>query len=275
MPLVSVIITTHNRSQLLPIAINSVLQQTFKDFELIIVDDASSDDTQKIIKNYEGNGYIRSLSIKNSKGANHARNQGIKISKGKYIAFLDDDDWWFPNKLKRQVQLLNSDENIAIAGCWFLKNNRVKQIPRQIPYRVLLSSNTIGNFSVVMFKKNDLLSFGGLDESLQNAQDIDCWLYLAKKGKIIVIPEILVYFNTELTNRITKNTTDYYKNYIEMVKHHENKMCFWTKQRHYSLVNYHTTPKEKKLLKFFKGLYYFISRLIDNVLIKINRFLIT
>ena len=273
-PTVSVIITTHNRCNLLPRAIDKVLGQTLKDYELIMVDDASSDNTQRVIEEYQNKIPLKSLRINNSKGANHARNQGLKIASGKYIALLDDDDWWFPRKLERQVRVLNANKNVAIVGCWYLLRNQIKRLPQKISYRALLSHNFIGSFSIGMFRKKDILAIGGLDETLQNAQDIDCWLRLAERGEVAVIPECLVYFDTSLTDRITskKNLKDYYKNYLNMVRHHEQKMCVWTKQRHYSLVSYHMTPGTKKLFKLYRGSYYFLTRLIDNILVRINIF---
>lgn len=272
MPLVSVIITTHNRVHLLPIAINSVLWQTFKDFELIVVDDVSSDDTPEIIKDYENKGYLQGLRIENSEGANHARNQGIKMAKGEYVAFLDDDDWWFPNKLERQVQIFNTNKDVVIVGCWFLLRNQVKRLPEQISYRRFLSINAIGGFSMCIFRRRDVLAVGGLDENLQNSQDWDLWLSLIERGKVIIIPECLVYYNTNNVNRITKyeDRASYYANYLAVVKRHEHKMSFWTKQRHYSLVGYHTTPKFKKPFKIYWVSYYFFARMIDDILIKAN-----
>ncbi|MCH8992196.1 MAG: glycosyltransferase family 2 protein, partial [Acidobacteria bacterium] len=100
MPKVTAIITTHNRSHLLPRAIESVINQTFKDFQLIVVDDASVDETPEIIQQYESKGSVLGIRIERSRGANHARNQGAEAATGEYLAYLDDDDFWFPNKLE-------------------------------------------------------------------------------------------------------------------------------------------------------------------------------
>ena len=101
---VSAIITTHNRCDLLVRAIESVLSQTYREQECIVVDDASVDDTSEVCKRYP----VIYLQIpkEESRGGNYARNLGIKASKGKYCAFLDDDDYWLPTKIEKQVELI-------------------------------------------------------------------------------------------------------------------------------------------------------------------------
>ena len=98
MPDVSVIIPTYDRSEFLRTAIASVLAQTLQDFEIIVVDDASADDTQEVVGNLD-DGRIRYIRHEINKGVAATRNTGVLNSKGKYIAFLDDDDKWFPEKL--------------------------------------------------------------------------------------------------------------------------------------------------------------------------------
>ena len=104
-PSVSVIIPTHNRGEMLRRAIDSVLSQTYKDFELIIVSDGSADETDKVIVSYT-DPRIRFLKHDKSRGASAARNTGIRASIGQYIAFLDDDDEWTLDKLEVQVPVI-------------------------------------------------------------------------------------------------------------------------------------------------------------------------
>ena len=103
----TVVIPTHNRSNLLKRAVISVLDQTFKDFELIIVDDHSTDDTHSVINSFS-DPRIQYMINDRKKGACGARNTGIFLSKGKWVAFLDDDDVWLPEKLKCQYELLKN-----------------------------------------------------------------------------------------------------------------------------------------------------------------------
>ena len=106
-PKVSVIITTYNRADLLPRAVNSVLAQTYVDYELIIVDDASSDDTRQVISDF-ADPRVRPLRNERNKGLVSSRNTGIANARGEYIAFLDDDDEYVPTRLADQVELLDA-----------------------------------------------------------------------------------------------------------------------------------------------------------------------
>ena len=108
-PTVSVIIPTYNRAHLVGRAIQSVLEQTYKDFELIVIDDGSNDNTEYIIKEFQKKDKrIKYIAYKKNKGGSAARNAGIKSSKGEYIAFLDSDDEWLSEKLEKQIRLFSS-----------------------------------------------------------------------------------------------------------------------------------------------------------------------
>ncbi|OYR53897.1 hypothetical protein DJ73_06250 [Halorubrum sp. Ea1] len=112
-PLVSVIIPTYNRREELERAIDSVLHQSFAEFELIVVDDNSMDDTTNLVKGYEDN-RIRYFRHKQNEGVSQARNTGIQHAKGEYIAFLDSDDEWVPEKLETQLKVIESMECLGV-----------------------------------------------------------------------------------------------------------------------------------------------------------------
>src|SRR2546429_9117536 len=112
MPKVSVIIPTYNRAEFLCSAITSVLNQTFHNFEIIVVDDASQDHTREVM-NSLGDKRIRYIRHEKNKGVAATRNTGLVNAKGTYIAFLDDDDEWLPEKLQKQFNLLESCQNIV------------------------------------------------------------------------------------------------------------------------------------------------------------------
>lgn len=272
MPKVSVIITTRNRSHMLPRAIESVLNQTFKDYELIVVDDASLDDTSKVIKSYESRNCLLGLRIDKSRGANHARNEGQKIARGEYLAYLDDDDYWLPQKLEQQIAVFDLDSNVALVGCRFLEEGKVKELPKEFPYWALLMDNFIGGFSMCMFRKKDLTNVGGLDINLKNAQDWDLWLRLAELGKIVVVNQCLVQYNTGHTDRITvkKDRTAHYLNYSSVVTRHAYKMGYLTRCRHKFVIAYHTTPQTKPLLKVCRGGCYWMISVINKLIYKIR-----
>lgn len=272
MPCISAIITTHNRINLLPRAVKSVLEQTYRDFELVIVDDASSDGTMDLLKGYKDKGVIKNLRIAQSKGANNARNEGVKVSGGEYIAFLDDDDFWYPKKLERQLQEFEMNRDVVLVGAWFRENGQVHRLPRKIPLRAILSGNSIGGFSKFMFRKQDMQAVGGLDLALRNSQDWDLWIRMAERGIISIVQECLVEYETVRTDRIssTKDVDQYYGNYLKVVKRNSSKMGFWTKQRHACIVGYHTTPRHRILSRLWLSFYYLIVLNIDKWLVKMS-----
>ena len=117
-PKVSVIIPTYNRAGLLPRAVNSVLSQTYDDYEIIIVDDCSTDNTRDVIAAFTD---PRVLSIRHQTNRRQSAsiNTGISNARGEYIAFLDDDDEWLPAKLEKQVAILDSSSsNVGLVYCW-------------------------------------------------------------------------------------------------------------------------------------------------------------
>jgi len=122
-PLVSVIIATYNRAHLIPQSIESVLSQTFKDYEIIVVDDGSSDNTKELLKNRYGESIIYIGKEKNE-GLSAARNIGVKAAKGKYLAILDDEDIWLPEKLEMQIRLMQKNPSLGVVYCGCCKVNR-------------------------------------------------------------------------------------------------------------------------------------------------------
>lgn len=133
-PKVSVIIATYNRAGLLPRAVNSVLDQTHEDYEIIIVDDCSPDHTQEVIRRFNGP-RVRSFRHEVNQGAAAARNTGIANARGEYIAFLDDDDECTPNRLADQVSILDSRPEVGMVYGWIEEINDAtgaRRIPRNV-----------------------------------------------------------------------------------------------------------------------------------------------
>jgi len=270
MPKVSVIITTHNRCDRLPRAIESVRKQTFADRELIVVDDASVDGTPGVLREYEATGRLRRIRIEECRGANHARNVGLRAANGTYVAFLDDDDCWFPEKLARQVEVLEARSDVALVGCWFSRRGQVQKFPTVIPCRALLSENLIGGFSMCMFRRADVVAVGGMDEALRNAQDWDLWLRLAERGRVMCVPECLADYYLGASDQITNqaNRLMHYQNYLTVIKRHEHKMSFWTREKHRRVVTYHTTPRSRRLSKGYAGACYWVVRALDRLIVR-------
>ena len=206
--LVSVIIPTRNRSQLLSRALNSVLKQSYAPIEILLIDDASEDDTEnelQTLRETDNRLYI----FRNSRplGGSASRNVGIKNAKGKFIAFLDDDDEWLEGKLERQVRLLEDDTEIGAVSCWYIKEiggktQKVKK-PLDIGFIDQLWENYLGSFSFCTVRRDVIESIGLLDESLPGSQDRDYWLRVTEKYRVAVIPDYLAIQHIHPLPRIT------------------------------------------------------------------------
>jgi len=195
---VSIIIPTYNRATLLKRAINSVLQQSFSDFELIVVDDASTDYTPEVVKKINDS-RIKLIQHSKNKGASAARNTGIDLSKGKYIAFLDDDDEWLPEKIERQLAAFQTADikiGLIYSGYSFVSpknNNILKTVTpehRGALYPLLLRRNFISTVTPLV-KKDCFKIAGTFDETLPSCQDWDMWIRISKYFLIDFIPDPL------------------------------------------------------------------------------------
>ena len=200
-PLVSIIVTTYNRKKLLKETIDSILNQTFKDFELIVVDNFSNYDFFKCIKSFNSD-CIRPFQNQNNGIIAINRNYGINRAKGKYIAFCDDDDWWFLHKIEKQInKLLNSNKNMIFSmikefGEISIYSNYFGINP--LPFKVntstkaLLMTNCIP-FSTVLIEKLSLYKIGLFNEgkSFVGIEDNELWVRASKKLEIDFIPEVL------------------------------------------------------------------------------------
>lgn len=199
-PLVSVILPTYNRACLINRSIKSVLNQTYTNIELIIVDDASDDNTEEVVKAFNDNRIVYIQHIKNTGGAG-ARNSGIKKSQGKYIAFQDDDDEWINQKLEKQMNvMLSSSSRVGVVYSSFkrIKNHTFSIIPgNQVLDKEgnilhqLLDDNFVTT-QVSLVKKECFLTAGLFDENLPRLQDWDLWIRIAKHYEFSFIEEPLV-----------------------------------------------------------------------------------
>lgn len=215
--LVTAIITTHNRLELLKRAIESVFAQTYNNIELIVVDDASTDGTSKYCTQQP----LRYIFIpkEESKGGNYARNQGIRAAKGKYVAFLDDDDYWLPTKIEKQVALIESKD------CELVHCGRKLEIVRGegVTYRDLLPNPleygdmhkkillTICTTTTnILAKRDALFEVGLFDENLRFWQEYELTIRLAQRKPFYFVNEVLSVYRIDtsdchrLTNKYEK-----------------------------------------------------------------------
>lgn len=231
-PTVSIIIPTYNRAYLIERSIKSVLDQTYKDFEVIIVDDASTDNTEEIIRLFENN-KIKYVKNETNKGANAARNTGLQLSKGKYVAFQDSDDEWLPTKLEKQINILiHSDPKIGVVytGYYRIKNNVREYIPSSSIvqkegdlHSVLLKKNFIGMPTVVI-KKECFEKVGMFDERLPRLQDWEMWIRISKhyEFKFIDTPLVLAHYQQD---SITNNQNAVKEALKIIVEKHFDQFC--------------------------------------------------
>lgn len=215
--LVSAIITTHNRKELLIKAIQSVLNQTYSPIELIVVDDASDDGTKELlteISEKQGFQYIR-IPKEESRGGNYARNIGIKASSGEYIALLDDDDEWLETKIQKQVSLIRSHPEYGMVACGrIFEYNMKKQVKQNLSQRIEGTLNEKILTKIVMttselLVRRDLLFEAGLfDENLKFWQEYELSIRLCQITQLGIVHEHLVLYRIiqkdkgRLTNNI-------------------------------------------------------------------------
>lgn len=213
--LISVIIPTYNRSSFISRAIESVLDQTYQYFEIIIVDDCSTDNTRHIVSTFSDE-RIKYIEHINNMGAPAARNTGITNSKGKWIAFLDSDDVWNRNKLEEQVKIIPSlsDEYAVIhCGAKTIDFNSGKILTERIT-RVNINNMIRYNVGVVpptptmMIRKNVLLEVGLFDDNLPAHQETELCIRIAQKYKFKLVDQFLVTV-TRNHNQIRGNPQAY------------------------------------------------------------------
>ena len=195
-PLVSVIIPTFNRGWILKEAIESVLAQDFTDFELIVVDDGSTDNTSDILGEFES--YIRVIRQTN-RGVSAARNRGIQASGGRLTAFLDSDDLWLPQKLSHQVDFFSSHADAMICQTeeqWIRNKVRVNPKVRHHKFSGLIFERSLElclvSPSAVMIKKDLFNEVGLFDESLPACEDYDLWLRVSCRFPVYLIETPLI-----------------------------------------------------------------------------------
>lgn len=199
---VSVIIPTYQSEAYISQAIESVLKQSYKDFEIIIVDDGSKDNTDKILKTYSSNNFIKMIFQKNQ-GPSTARNRGINESSGEYIAFLDSDDIWLPDKLEKQIKVMENDPLIGLvySDTYFFDSEKIwpkTSFRFQIPgkgsvFNTLFVENFIPLLTVII-RRTCMDANNLFNSEFEPAEDYDLWLRVSQKMKIAYVNEPLAKY---------------------------------------------------------------------------------
>lgn len=202
--LVSVIVPTYNREGMIVRAVNSVLEQTYKNLECIIVDDGSQDNTKEVVSRIKDT-RVRYIKLEKNSGPSVARNAGIRESRGSYIAFHDSDDLWLPDKLEMQMERLEYEAEAGMVYCSYLyrKDGKEFQIPSDscasaelegYIFDSLWNNNKIGA-PTILVKRECIETCGGFAEGLRSLEDWEFVLRIAQKYKIAYVDKILVHAN--------------------------------------------------------------------------------
>lgn len=277
--MVTVIIPTYKRAEYIDKAINSVLNQTYKDFEIIVVDDNNPDtverkELEEKMEKYKDNNKIIYIQHSKNKNGAAARNTGIKVAKGDYITFLDDDDYFFHNRLEKMVRAMeeNLEYNAAYSGALYIRSSKILNIIKtkgndNFQKDLLMQKSFFGTGSNMFFRAECLKKLNGFDERFARHQDTEVMIrYFNENDGILAVDDILVvkndddrknipnidkYLNVKklffdtFKNEINKQSEDdqkeiYYLNYKEVYT-----ICLRNKQ-------YKEAKKIKKMMKQFK-----------------------
>ena len=196
--LVSVVIASYNTEKYLGQSIESVLNQSYQNLELIVVDDGSTDATSELIEPYRSDSRLRYVYQDNA-GQSNARNQGVRLAKGDLIAFNDADDIWYPSKLEKQVPVMARSENVALV---YTGRDRIDSEGNPIEHRLptqyrganLCERLFERNFvpcNTCLIRKAVFERLGGFNEQLERSEDWDLWLRLAAEYEIDFVPDRL------------------------------------------------------------------------------------
>ncbi len=202
MPKVSVIIPAYNAEQTILETVESVLNQTFRDFEIIVIDDGSSDKTLRILETIQDL-RVKVFSYENG-GVAVARNRGISKASGDYVAFLDHDDLWTPDKIEAQLSCLEKHPNAGVAYSWtqFMRGEKgghhfilgTPVMHRGNVYSELLKTNFLHSGSNLLARKEAIDAVGGFDPTPKNCEDWDYYLRLAAQYEFEVVPHYQILY---------------------------------------------------------------------------------
>ncbi len=270
----SVVITTKNRKKLLENAIQSVLAQTVTDIECIVVDDASTDGTQEAYANDSRVIYVR-IDAKDSRGGNYARNQGVARATGEYIAFLDDDDVWLPNKLEKQLALCQEHPgSVIFCGRTFKRvSSEGEKLHVVIPPQKfsgdlsrLIRTTYVTSTSCLFFPRLLLDKVGNFDEKLTFWQEYELCIRLAQVAEFHFVPEALVTCLDEVNvkARVSNNVLNWKENTSYIRNKHQalyNELTFMENWAYHATLMKDAFRRHQRAGKKGKTFYYGVIRL--------------
>jgi glycosyltransferase involved in cell wall biosynthesis len=226
---VSFIIPTYNRARVIKRSIKSALNQTYRDFEILIVDDGSTDETFDVVKPLVQPPRVRYLRHKENKGSQAARNTGIKNARGDYIAFLDSDDTWIPNKTELQLDAIKKRgaDYVVLSGIWKIENGAKKRFFDKhyegCVYTELLANDGPG-YGCLLLPRDWLAQIGFLDERITAFADWDTCISLSKLFEFTTVDEPCVNYYQDDPHSIQKNRRELALSYQYILEKHQDDM---------------------------------------------------
>lgn len=282
MNLVSVIITTYNRPiNILKRAVESVVNQSYSNIEIIVVNDCPNDrqlsqDIEFMLHSYQTK--IQYFVHDTNGGACKARNTGLKHANGVYVAFLDDDDEWMPDKILLQVSEML--ENVSLVYCSSIQvygegNEKlyIPHYPSSNQLKEILKKNYIGSSSFPLLRTEDVLKVGGFDEKIVSCQDYDLWIRILKLGTVRFIKKPLVKYHISSDSTFKRSNKKYVDGDMYLLDKHERlyRECPDALSYHLNDMAIKMLLSEHDLKLYFK----YKKRALSNLLLnKYNFFLV-
>lgn len=246
-PLVSIIMPTYNYARFIGESINSVLAQTYRDWELIVIDNYSTDNTEEVVRGVACD-QIKYIKFKNNGVIAASRNVGLKEARGEYVAFLDSDDLWLADKLEKQVNYLNTNKNIFMvySKAAAMENGVLTYTKGRAPGRriglthegifmdLFLSFNYISCLTV-MFRNGRGLQFSE-EKALITVEDFDLWLAIASEHEIGYIDEPLAFYRVH-GNSMGSRLRKYIKANLNLIKKYKGHVSVPVRLRKYILFS--------------------------------------
>jgi len=255
--LVSIIVPTNNRADLLSTALNSIMNQTYKNWETIVVANNCCDHTSAVMDRYLKNSRFHFINIPDAIGGAAARNVGLQKARGKYIAFLDDDDEWMADKLQIQLDVLLNHPGVAIVSSNFLINygkyTKYKKFNEIVSKNDLKYENALGSFSFCLTKAEFIKDLQ-IDNELRAGQDWSFWFDILHHHNMngYVVQKALVKYNAFNQQRLSDNKRDAYESYLFFINKIWSLMNLQEKSWHQAIIysRYNQLIKKDYFKKF-------------------------
>lgn len=249
-PMVSVVIPTYNESRFLPRCIESVLNQTYNNLEIIVVSDGSTDDTNDVVNSYLATGKVR-LIVQNNSGVSRARNNGVNHCSGEYIAFIDSDDAWFPHKLDKQLDVFLKHNDIVLVTTGLNKVNvngdllsvpsvdlSYSDKPEDYSHLLLCSDGVIGLApSSWMLHKKSFDQLNGFVEGIIS-EDYEFLIRLSEIGRFYIISDALIEYTVRSDSLMRSDNVLEHTSLIDVINLHKNKYSFIQYKKRLSSIYY-------------------------------------